>query len=125
MRLFNIFFSYSDIGSIDIFKSFFGVRFEAKGRNFGLLHNFETIDAIFSEMVGVRLRIGLNLGINFAKKRQFWGGILLIILSKIFFGSFYSLCRLGLMIKDIIGLKWLKNNSRPFFCIAYELNQNL
>ena len=46
---FDYFFSTSEIGRIDISRSFFGVRFGAKGLNFELLHNLLTIDAVFGD----------------------------------------------------------------------------
>ena len=46
---FHYFFSTSEIGRIDIFRSLFVVCFGGKGLNFGLLHNLLTIDAVFGD----------------------------------------------------------------------------
>jgi hypothetical protein len=44
---FQYFFRYCEIVSFDVLKSFFGIRFEVKGINFGFLDNFLTIHPFF------------------------------------------------------------------------------
>ena len=93
---FHYFFITSEISRIDIFRSIFGVRFGAKGLNFGLLHNLLTIGAFFGDG-WKKILHRPEFGTKIRQKNGNFGVELLLILSKTFFGSFSSLYMLGLM----------------------------
>ena len=90
---FQYFFRKSEIGRIDIFKSFFRVCFEAKRPKIELLHNLLTIDAFFLDG-WQKILHWPEFGTNICQiKWQFWGGISLLICSKNFSDQFLlSLC---------------------------------